>query len=194
MRQCYIVFPNIFSHLLLCVPKLTVSWNFIALWTLICRDLRKCYLFFFFHKGCSFLFSEWRLLCITHSSVSLTRIITYVYHKKMLSITVIWFQDLLLQCCRVRKWHKTKGSFIWHIRESLSLPSSSLFASIQASLKFKTEELILRREIKKGQFSCRKKQGKNHRRHIQKVKIVYSTVHLSIIWPDTSGCVGFTAD
>jgi len=47
MRQCYIVFPNIFSHLLLCVPKLTVSWNFIALWTLICRDLRKCYLFFF---------------------------------------------------------------------------------------------------------------------------------------------------
>ena len=35
-----------FSHLLLCVPKLTVSWNFIALWPPICRDSGKCWGFF----------------------------------------------------------------------------------------------------------------------------------------------------
>lgn len=54
------------------------------------------FFFFFFSKSCSSLFFEWRLLCVTHSRVSLTRITAYVYHKKMLSITVIWFQDLLL--------------------------------------------------------------------------------------------------
>lgn len=144
MRQCYIVFPNIFSHLLLCVPKLTVSWNFIALWPPIGRDLGKCH-FFFFLNSCSFFFFEWRLLCITHSRVSLTRLITYVYHKKMLHITVIWFQDSLLKCCRVRKWHKTKTGFIWHFWDSLLQPSSTLVASIKASLRSKTEELILYR-------------------------------------------------
>lgn len=106
--------------------------------------------FFFPLNSCSFLFFEWRSLCVTHSRVSLTRLITYVYHKKMLHITVIWFQDLLVKCCRVRKWHKTKTSFIWHFWDSLLQASSSLVASIQASLRSKIEELILQRGIKYG--------------------------------------------
>lgn len=105
---------------------------------------------FFFPNSCSFFFSEWTSLCITHSRVSLTRLIIYIYHKKMLHITVIWFQDLLLKCCRVQKWHKTKTSFIWHFWDSLLKPSSSLTASIQGSLRSKIEELISHRGIKNG--------------------------------------------